>query len=345
MATLARALAWMLPAPGASDEAIRTATPTPLIATSRAGRGTVTHGCSVGHLVARLALGLALLLGMTAAVAGTWQAVGTGDCPGRDVAGSSGPQPDGAKCSAGFNGYTAVCWSQGCTYKNLPTAACTGGANPGRMYTCQAEVPPPAGRGWQSVGTGDCPGRDVAGSSGSQPEGAKCTAAFAGFTAVCWSQGCTYKNLPTAACTGGANPGRMYTCLPAAPASGGTGGAPAGSGPGGTAAGSGTQAPAPGAGQHYRVVNHTGDVRNRHDFQIDWNGCKVTEFNDQTRQGTETITVSVCRPGQRLVMRTDFRATGYWIQYDWVLLDDGATLAGSYRDGGSCGPSVGQRVK
>ena len=67
---------------------------------------------------------------------GAWQSVGTGDCPGHDVAGSSGPNPDGGKCSASFSGFTAVCWANGCTYKNVPTASCTGGANPGRMYTC-----------------------------------------------------------------------------------------------------------------------------------------------------------------------------------------------------------------
>ena len=42
------------------------------------------------------------------------------------------------RCDASFDGYTAVCWSGNCTYKNVPTGACTGGANPGRMYTCIA---------------------------------------------------------------------------------------------------------------------------------------------------------------------------------------------------------------
>jgi hypothetical protein len=67
---------------------------------------------------------------------GSWRSVGTGDCPGRDVANTSGPNPDPAKCNAGFAGFTAVCWDNVCTYKNVATGSCTGGASPGRMYTC-----------------------------------------------------------------------------------------------------------------------------------------------------------------------------------------------------------------
>jgi hypothetical protein len=67
---------------------------------------------------------------------GNWRSVGTGDCPGRDVANSAGPNPDPAKCTNAVRGQTAVCWGQVCTYKNIATGSCTGGANPGRMYTC-----------------------------------------------------------------------------------------------------------------------------------------------------------------------------------------------------------------
>jgi hypothetical protein len=67
---------------------------------------------------------------------GNWRSVGTGDCPGRDVANSAGPNPDPAKCTDNVRGQTAVCWDQGCTYKNIATGSCTGGVNPGRMYTC-----------------------------------------------------------------------------------------------------------------------------------------------------------------------------------------------------------------
>ena len=77
-----------------------------------------------------------LVSGDARTATGYWQSVGTGDCPGRDVSNSRGPNPDPAKCNDRFRGLTAVCWSGECTYKNIETAACTGGANPGRMYTC-----------------------------------------------------------------------------------------------------------------------------------------------------------------------------------------------------------------
>ena len=145
-----------------------------------------------------------------------WRLVGTGDCPGRDIAGSTGPNPDPGKCTDAVSGHTAVCWSQGCTYKDIETSSCTGGANPGRMYTCDSQAAQSVDLGkWQSVGTGDCPGRDVSNSAGPNPDNSKCTDAFQGQTAVCWSQGCTYKNIETSSCTGGVNPGRMYTCKPA----------------------------------------------------------------------------------------------------------------------------------
>ena len=272
---------------------------------------------------------------------GGWQAVGIGDCPGRDVAGSSGPSPDPSKCGANFAGNTAVCWATGCTYKNVTTGSCTGGANPGQMYTCTATPPappPPSGgrnrkpapaatpaSAWQSVGIGDCPGRDVAGSAGPTPDPSKCDSKFAGNTAVCWASGCTYKSVATPACTGGANPGQLYTCA------------------------SNAAAPPPGPpkvqGKRYSVVNYTGETQSPHDFVVDWKACKVAELNKESESGTEDISVLVCRPGSRLVIKTDFRATGHWIQYDWIMLDGGATMAGSYRDPTTCGPSAGKRGK
>jgi len=275
---------------------------------------------------------------------GSWQSVGLGDCPGRDVAGTSGPNPDPSKCNASFSGNTAVCWTTGCTYKSVVTAACTGGANPGQMYTCGASAPPaappPPANGhrrksgpaaspppaWQPVGVGDCPGRDVAGSAGSTPDPSKCDGGFAGNTAVCWSSGCTYKSVATAACTGGANPGQMFTC----------------------ASGAVVPAPPPGPpkiqGKRYSVVNYTGDTQNPHDFIVDWKACKVAEVSQDFERGTEEVSVLVCRPGSRLVIKTDFKATGQWTQYDWVMLDGGATMAGSYRDPATCGPSAGKRA-
>jgi len=69
---------------------------------------------------------------------GNWRLVGTGDCPGRDIAQSTGSIPAKGRCNAAFSGYTAVCWSGNCTYKNVPAGSCTGGVNPGKMYTCDA---------------------------------------------------------------------------------------------------------------------------------------------------------------------------------------------------------------
>ena len=275
---------------------------------------------------------------------GGWQSVGLGDCPGRDVAGSSGPNPDASKCNASFAGSTAVCWTTGCTYKNVATAACTGGANPGQMYTCGAVAattaapPPPIAANrqrkpgpatqpasvWQPVGVGDCPGRDVAGSAGPTPDPSKCEGSFVGNTAVCWSSGCTYKNVATPACTGGSNPGQMYTCA------GGAAGPP----------------PAPKLqGKRYSVVNYTGDTQNPHDFIVDWKSCKVAELSQEFERGNEEISVIVCRPSTRLVIKTEVKTTGQWVQYDWVMLDGGATMAGSYRDQATCGPSAGKRAK
>lgn len=92
-----------------------------------------------------------LLLAASPALAqqGVWQTVGIGDCPGRDVASSRGFVPDPVRCDPASAGHTAVCWKDGCTYKNVPTAQCTGGANPGNMYTCQpsGQVSPTAAGG------------------------------------------------------------------------------------------------------------------------------------------------------------------------------------------------------
>jgi hypothetical protein len=141
---------------------------------------------------------------------------------------------------------------------------------------------------------------------------------------VCWSSGCTYKNVATAACTGGANPGQLYTCA------GGAAGPPS----------------APKLqGKRYSVVNYTGDAQNPHDFIVDWKSCKVAELNQEFERGNEEISVIVCRPGSRLVIKAEVKTTGQWVQYDWVMLDGGATMAGSYRDQSTCGPSAGKRAK
>ena len=79
---------------------------------------------------------------------------------------------------------------------------------------------------WVYTRIGDCPGSDVSGSTGTDvPVAADCDGAHAGLTAVCWDgtnytntglgsqAGCTYKSVASPACTGGTNPGYLYTCL------------------------------------------------------------------------------------------------------------------------------------
>lgn len=72
--------------------------------------------------------------------------------------------------------------------------------------------------GWQLVGEGDCPGRQVIGSAGVEPEAVLCTAEFAGKTALCFTQvcypGCQYIDVPTNECKGGGELAQVYTCQP-----------------------------------------------------------------------------------------------------------------------------------
>ena len=93
------------------------------------------------------------------------------------------------------------------------------------------------------------------------------------------------------------------------------------------------------------MVNYTGDKQSLHQFIVDWGACQVAELSPDFERGAEDITVEICRPGSRLIIKNDFRAAGYSIHYDWVVLDNGATLAGAYCDRSTCGPSAGKRVK
>jgi hypothetical protein len=80
--------------------------------------------------------------------------------------------------------------------------------------------------GWQFVGEGDCPGYQVIGSTGVEPEAVLCTTEFAGKTALCFTQvcypGCQYIDVPTSKCTGGSELAQVYTCQPQAGSSGAT---------------------------------------------------------------------------------------------------------------------------
>jgi hypothetical protein len=85
----------------------------------------------------------------------------------------------------------------------------------------------PGDTGWVEYAIDDCSSFDTGCSAGAFPDPSQCNGGTAGTTAVCWdgvtySNGvgcsstawCTYKNISTASCTGGANPGVVYTCMP-----------------------------------------------------------------------------------------------------------------------------------
>lgn len=75
---------------------------------------------------------------------------------------------------------------------------------------------------WVYVTRGDCPGPQVVGSAGETPERERCTPAFDGKTALCFSfncnPGCQYIDVLTKHCQGGAEMVDVYTCQ--APATG-----------------------------------------------------------------------------------------------------------------------------
>ena len=101
------------------------------------------------------------------------------------------------------------------------------------------------------------------------------------------------------------------------------------------------------AGAHYRVENLVYGApdlylnpRNYHDFIVDFAKCSIRELNQQSDQGLEQIRVSVCRANTRLQFTTVW-PNSTLVEYDWVFLDGGKTIAGAYRQGSTFGPSVG----
>lgn len=81
--------------------------------------------------------------------AGTWVPAGQGDCPGAQVWGSAGKEPEAEQCTAAFVGKTALCFTQvcypGCQYIDVPTRDCRGGTEMAEVYTCVADPTPGSG--------------------------------------------------------------------------------------------------------------------------------------------------------------------------------------------------------
>ncbi len=91
-------------------------------------------------------LALTCLALLTAASAhAEWRLVGEGDCPGRQVIGSLGVEPEAEQCTPEFAGKTALCFTQvcnpGCQYIDVLTADCQGGTETAQVYTCAVSVP------------------------------------------------------------------------------------------------------------------------------------------------------------------------------------------------------------
>lgn len=90
---------------------------------------------------------LVCLTQAAAAPAGTWLFTGKGDCPGQQVRGGPGPEPEAEHCTPEFAGKTALCFTQvcnpGCMYIDERTSACAGGSENADLYTCVAPPPKP----------------------------------------------------------------------------------------------------------------------------------------------------------------------------------------------------------
>ena len=88
-------------------------------------------------------LAVLMLVLLPEAHAGTWVQVTQGDCPGRQVIGSTGETPEAEHCTPAFTGKTALCFTQvcypGCQYIDVPTRECRGGAEMADVYTCVAD--------------------------------------------------------------------------------------------------------------------------------------------------------------------------------------------------------------
>lgn len=67
---------------------------------------------------------------------GDWKEVDYGGCDGHDIKISKSGAPDDDYCDAEWSGKVAICYANGCTYKNVTPKQCKDGSKPGRMYVC-----------------------------------------------------------------------------------------------------------------------------------------------------------------------------------------------------------------
>ena len=99
------------------------------------------------RLASALSIIFCLMLAWIApAQAGRWVLANQGDCPGPQVIGSAGAEPEDELCSNAFAGKTALCFTQvcypGCQYIDILTRECRGGTELAQVYTCLSEPTP-----------------------------------------------------------------------------------------------------------------------------------------------------------------------------------------------------------
>ena len=103
-------------------------------------------------------------------------------------------------------------------------------------------------------------------------------------------------------------------------------------------------APSPRTKSRYQVVNYSGMVRHPREITVDYPSQTILEHSGLAFE-VETVSTNLWVLNHRLVVKTRNPVNGYWVEYDWVILDNGKMLAGCYRDENGSGPSIGHLVK
>jgi hypothetical protein len=105
--------------------------------------------------------------------------------------------------------------------------------------------------------------------------------------------------------------------------------------------------PPPAAGTRYRVESFPfnaakpAEVR---EFIIDFRGRAVRDAGAEGESGVLRTEIDTVRENNRVSFRITDTRSGVTVSYDWVVLENGRTLAGGWNDGSRWGPSVGRRV-